>query len=57
MNAYYIKHLADELSQKFGDNVAYIPTENRGYRSNGDRHPHSWSIVAVDELIGWMTSK
>ncbi len=57
MNAYFIKHLADELSQKFGDNVAYIPTENRGYRSNGDRHPHSWSIVAVDELIGWMTSK
>ncbi len=57
MNAYFIKHLADELRKEFGNNVAYIPTENRGYRSNGDRHPHSWSIVDVDELIRWVTGE
>ena len=54
MNAYFIKHLADDLSKEFGDNVTYLATENRGYRPNGERHPHSWSIVEVDELIGWI---
>jgi hypothetical protein len=54
MNAYFLKHLAEELRKDFGDNVAYIATENRGYRSNGDRHPHSWSIVEVDGLIRWI---
>ena len=57
MNAYFIKNLTDELAREFGDNVAYIPTENRGYRSSGERHPHSWSIVDVDDLIRWMTNK
>ena len=57
MNAYFIKNLADELAKEFGDNVAYIPTENRGYRSSGERHPHSWSIVDVDDLMRWMTTK
>ncbi len=45
MNAYFIKNLANDLAKKFGNNVAYIPTENSGYRSNGNRHPHSWAIV------------
>lgn len=57
MNAYFIKSLADELNQKFGKNITYIPTENRGYRANGNRHPHSWSIVDVDELIQWITNE
>ncbi|WKN45694.1 hypothetical protein [Tunicatimonas pelagia] len=57
MNAYFIKKMADDLAKKFGDNVEYIPTENRGYRSNGNRHPHSWSIVEVDDLIEWMIGK
>ena len=54
MNAYFIKHLADDLGEEFGDNVAYIATENRGYRSTGERHPHAWSIVDVADLIRWM---
>jgi hypothetical protein len=54
MNAYFIKSLSEELSQKFGSNVEYIATQNRGYRSNGARHPHSWSIVEVDELLAWI---
>lgn len=55
MNAYFIKNLADDLRKESGRNIIYIPTENRGYRANGNRHPHSWSIVDVDELIQWIT--
>lgn len=55
MNAYFIKQLTDDLAKEFGDNVAYFATEDRGYRANGDRHPHAWSIVEVDDLIRWMT--
>ena len=54
MNAYFIKQLTDELVREFGDNVAYVATENQGYRANGDRHPHSWSIVNVADLIRWV---
>lgn len=54
MNAYFIKKMADDLTKVFGDNVALVTTENRGYRANGNRHPHSWSIVDVNDLIAWM---
>lgn len=54
MNAYFIKNLSDQLVEKFGSQVEYIPTENRGYRSNGERHPHAWSIVDVNDLILWI---
>jgi len=57
MNAYFIKNLADDLRKKFGKNIDYIPTVNRGYRSNRNRHPHSWCIVDVDELIQWITNE
>ena len=25
-----------------------------GYRSNGQRHPHSWSIVDEEECVRWV---
>lgn len=53
MNAYAIKQLSDDLNEH-GHPVEYIPTEHRGYRANGDRHPHAWFIVDVDDLIAWM---
>ena len=34
--------------------IASFLTEKKGYRANGDRHPHSWSIVDKKELIKWM---
>ncbi len=34
--------------------VEYIPTENKGYIANGERHPYSWSIVDKEELVDWM---
>jgi len=33
-----------------------IITQNKGYRPNGMRHPHSWSIIDADELIKWINS-
>ena len=55
LNAFYIQKLSNKLKIEFGeDNVELINTENRGYRANGERHPHSWSIVNEKELINWM---
>ncbi|MEL0645097.1 hypothetical protein V6251_11940 [Olleya sp. Ti.3.14] len=54
MNAYYIKKLAEQLQAQQFKNVQYIPTRNKGYRSNGDRHPHSWSIIDVEDLVAWI---
>ncbi len=54
MNAFFIKNLSNTLTKMYGDNVEYIATENRGYRANGQRHPHSWSIVDIDKLLEWM---
>ena len=30
-----------------------IGTTNRGYREDGTRHPHSWSIVDEKDLVDW----
>ncbi|MEZ4913609.1 MAG: hypothetical protein R2798_06090 [Chitinophagales bacterium] len=56
-NAYLIKKLSEKLQNSGFAKLEYIPTENRGYRANGERHPHSWSIVEIDELINWMLNK
>lgn len=56
LNAFYIQKLSDQLKVEFGkDNIELIKTENRGYRANGERHPHSWSIVNEKDLVNWMT--
>jgi hypothetical protein len=54
MNAFYIKRLYERLKESGFDHVEYLPTEHKGYRANGDRHPHSWSIVDKIELMEWM---
>jgi len=55
MNAFYLKQLYETLQELGFGQVEYIPTENKGYRANGERHPHSWAIVDKKELIKWMT--
>ncbi len=58
MNAYYIEQLANDLSILYGkDKVTYIKTKNRGYRANGDRHPHSWAIIDEKDLVHWILTK
>jgi hypothetical protein len=55
MNAYYLEQLSELLKRSGFKQVEYIATENKGYRANGQRHPHSWSIVDKKELIEWIT--
>ena len=56
-NAFYIEKLGESLVEKGFENVEYIPTTNKGYRANGERHPHSWSIVDKKDLIDWILEK
>ena len=57
MNAFYIKKLSESLKIKGFENVEYIPTENKGYRADGERHPHSWAIVDKKDLMNWILTK
>lgn len=57
MNAFYIKKLSESLKMKGFENVEYIPTTNKGYRANGERHPHSWAIVDKNDLINWILNE
>ena len=55
LNAFYIQKLSNKLKIEFGNrNIELINTKNRGYRANGERHPHSWSIVNEQDLVNWM---
>ena len=53
-NAHSLILLSKALINKGGKQVEMITTENKGYRLNGERHPHSWSIVDTKELFQWM---
>jgi hypothetical protein len=58
MNAYYIEQLANDLGELYGEEqITFIKTENRGYRANGDRHPHSWAIIDEIDLVNWILRK
>ncbi len=55
LNAFSLEKLSTALEEKYGtESVEYITTQKKGYRSNGERHPHSWSIVDVNELMSWI---
>jgi hypothetical protein len=54
LNAYSIKKLDSLLRAKQFESVEYIESTKEGIRSNGMRHPHSWSIVDTESLIKWM---
>lgn len=55
-NAYILSQCALSLQQAGASEVELIQTSNKGYRANGDRHPHSWSIIDKDALFDWMLS-
>lgn len=55
LNSFYIERLFRNLKESGFNQVEYFKTENKGYRANGERHPHSWSIIDKEELIKWMT--
>lgn len=46
--------LINRLVLMGNDKAEFMQAFQTGYRSNGLRHPHSWSIVNEVELIQWM---
>lgn len=53
-NAFTLQRINDVLKEKNWKDVTLIQTKNKGYRANGARHPHSWSIVGIDDLLKWI---
>jgi hypothetical protein len=46
--------LINRLLLMGNDKAEFMQSFRTGYRSNGQRHPHSWSIVDEVESIQWM---
>ncbi len=53
MNALASSEMIERLILAGNDKAEFMPGKT-GYRSNGERHPHSWSIVDEPELIQWV---
>ncbi|MCC6243394.1 MAG: hypothetical protein IT353_11170 [Gemmatimonadaceae bacterium] len=54
MNALDAASLIRHLKLLGNTRAELIVTSGRGYRSNGMRHPHSWSIVDQGDLAQWL---
>jgi len=58
--SYYNMNCADQsaminfLQMNGNTRAEFIPALGKGYRLDGTRHPHSWSIVDADECTEWM---
>lgn len=57
INSYFIEQLYNDLKIKGFKKIELINTKNKGYRANGARHPHSWSIVDKENLLNWLLEK
>ncbi len=53
-NAHLLERATILAKAQGWNNLHLIETHNRGYRPNGERHPHSWSIVDPEELMDWV---
>ena len=53
-NAFCSSELINRLLLMGNERAEFIQSEWPGFRSNGMRHTHSWSIVDEVELIQWM---
>jgi hypothetical protein len=56
-DSYQLIRFAELAKEKGWNHLNLITTTNKGYRLNGQRHPHSWSIVDKAELINWITTE
>lgn len=53
MNAIDAAALVNALRLQGNKQAELILTTDQGYRPEGSRHPHSWSIVDEQELVEW----
>ncbi|MFQ6045200.1 MAG: hypothetical protein ACE5PT_02425 [Gemmatimonadales bacterium] len=56
MNALDKAALVNRMRLMGNDRAELITTSGKGYRWNGDRHPHSWSIVHEARVVQWMVT-
>ena len=54
LNAFKLEKTYNSLKQLGAKKTEFIKTENRGYRANGQKHPHSWNIVEKENLVDWI---
>lgn len=54
MNALDAAAVVNQLRILGNDRAELMLTQNKGYRPDGTRHPHSWSIVDNSELVDWL---
>ncbi len=54
MNAVDAAALVNQLRLLGNARAELITTSGRGFRPDGTRHPHSWSIVDQDDLANWL---
>jgi len=45
-----------QLKENGNTHAQFINALGKGYRENGNRHPHSWSLIEPKELIEWVLS-
>ena len=55
MNAVDLAALVNQLKILGSKRAEIITTMGKGFREDGSRHPHSWSIVDENELVEWFT--
>ena len=46
--------LINRLRKAGNKRAEFIQTFQTGYRRNGQRHPHSWSIIDAEECVAWI---
>ena len=54
MNAPDHTALIIELNLQGNDRAEFVNCLGKGYRMDGTRHPHSWSLVDADDYVKWM---
>jgi hypothetical protein len=55
MNAVEQSAMINFLNVTGNKNAVFIPALGKGYRLDGTRHPHSWSIVDAQDLVDWIS--
>jgi len=54
LNAANLSAMTKYLMEKGNQGVEFIPAIGKGFRVDGTRHPHSWSIAEPADLIRWI---
>ena len=55
LNAAILEKMYRSFMAAGAKQTKFIQTKNKGFRADGTRHPHSWSIVDRESLLSWMS--